>query len=111
MATNITFRTVIPGPPGVTRASLRIDIESSVTGAVRETLERILIHGRTIQALPPLLADTGAFDAEAMGGAGRMRAVNISAELPFISSDARAFSVDAVAVAVAVGHFTFVVAE
>lgn len=70
------LRAVLAAPLGLARARLAVQIEGAVAGAVRQALERVLVHGGTVRALPALFADAGAVGAEAVAGAGRVGTVH-----------------------------------
>lgn len=70
------LRAVLAAPLGLARARLAVQIEGAVAGAVGQALERVLVHGGTVRALPALFADAGAVGAEAVAGAGRVGTVH-----------------------------------
>lgn len=82
-----------------------------MSAAVRQALQRLLVHLATVGALPALFADARALRAETVAGAGWMRTVDLLAVLPFVAAHAVALAVGAVAVAVAVGHLALVVPQ
>lgn len=90
---------------------MRFQIEVPVSSAIWQALQRLLVHLAAVRSLPSLLADTGAFRAETMAGAGRMWTVHFLAVLPFVTAHAVALSIGAVAVAVAIGHLALVVSQ
>lgn len=71
-----TFAAVIAAPLGLTRAGLGFQIKGTVTRAVGQALQRLLVHGGTVRALPALLADAGSISAVSVAGARGMWAVN-----------------------------------
>lgn len=104
-----TFRAVLPGPLSVTRASLCIYVKGSVSRTIWQVLQSVFIHSPAIGSFPSFLADAGSFDAKPVTRARRVGTVDLAAELPLVSSDTGALSVDAMPVSVAVRYLAFVV--
>lgn len=88
-----------------------LEIEVSVTAAVRQALQCLLVHLTAVGSLPPLFTDARALGAETVTRASRMRTVNLLAILPLVAAYTVAFAVGAVTVAVAVGHLALVVSQ
>lgn len=108
---SLTFRAIVAGPHGLAEAGLGLQVEVAVSAAVRQALQRLLVHLATVGPLPALFADARALGAETVAGAGWMRTVDLLAVLPFVAAHAVALAVGAVAVAVAVGHLALVVPQ
>lgn len=82
-----------------------------MTAAAGQALQSLLVHLATVGALPSLLADAGSLGAKAVSRAGRVRAVNLFAELALVAAHAVALAVGAVSVTVAVRHLALVMAK
>lgn len=82
-----------------------------MTAAVRQALQRLLVHLTAIGSLPTLFTDARALGAKTVARASRMWTVNLFAILPLVAAYTVAFAVGAVAVAVAVGHLALVVSQ
>lgn len=107
----LTFRAIITRPHGLAETGLGLEIESSMTAAVRQALQRLLVHLTAIGSLPTLFTDARALGAKTVARASRMWTVNLFAILPLVAAYTVAFAVGAVAVAVAVGHLALVVSQ
>lgn len=82
-----------------------------MAAAVRQTLQRLLVHLTAVGSLPTLFTDARALGAETVARASRMRTVDLPAILPLVTAYAVALAVRAVAVSVAVGHLALVVPQ
>lgn len=72
----LTFRAVIATPLGLTGAGLGVQIECTVSRAVGQALQRLLVHGGTVRSLPALLADARSIGTVPMARACGMWAVD-----------------------------------
>jgi hypothetical protein len=96
-------RAVVAAVLGAARAPLRVRVEFAVVRAVGQARNGRLVLDRAVSAGPALLADADALlGAEAVVRAGRVRTVDLLAELALVAASARALAADAVAVVVAV---------
>lgn len=105
------FRAIITGPHRLTEAGLSLKIEISVTAAVWQALQCLLVHLTAIGSLPTLFTDARALGAKTVARASWMRTINFLAILPLVAAYTVAFAVGAVTMAVAVGHLTFIVSQ
>jgi hypothetical protein len=71
-----TLRTVLSRPSRLTGTGLSVEAKDAMVGAVRETLEGLIVRLRAVPSLPTLLAHAVPIETEAVGGAGRMWTVN-----------------------------------
>ena len=65
----------VSGPTLLALATLELEVEEAVVGAIRQTLPGLLVELLAALALPALLADALALHAEAVAGAVGVGAV------------------------------------
>lgn len=88
-----------------------LEIEGSVTAAIRQALQRFLVHLTAVGSFPTFFADARALGAETVARTSRMRTVDFLAVLALVTAHTVALAVGAVSVPVAIGHFAFVVSQ
>lgn len=106
-----TFRAIVTGPHGLAEAGLGLEVECTVAAAVRQALQRFLVHLTAVGTFPALFADARALGAETVAGASRMRTVDLLAVLALVAAHTVALAVGAVPVPVAIGHLALVVSQ
>lgn len=82
-----------------------------MTAAVRQALQRLLVHLTAVGSFPALFTDARALGAETVAGASRMRTVDLFAVFSLVAAYTVALAVGTMPVTVAVGHFALVVSQ
>jgi len=82
-----------------------------VAAAVRQALQCLFVHLTAVGTFPTFFTDARALGAETVTRASRMRTVDLLAVFSLVAAHTVAFAVGAVPMAVAVGHFAFVVSQ
>jgi hypothetical protein len=104
-------RAVVSRPQRFAVTRLRFDVEFTVTGAVGQALQRVLIRLTTVRSFPAFLAHARAVQTDAVAVTRRMRTVDFLAEFPFVTAHAHTLTVRTLTVSVAIGYLAFVVSQ